>query len=92
MDSKTVQYECSGPTGRTTATVDLAAVLNVLDTPLAPEVSAVFITAAGRAGITVAGVDYVSVEAWPSLPQPWPVYVAIGGAIMAEFYPVGFFG
>lgn len=31
----------------------------------------------------------VMVEAWPSQPQPWPVFVAIGDEIVAEFYPVG---
>jgi len=91
MESKTVEYECQGGSGRATLTVDVAAVTGILDAPLAPEVAALFVTAAERAGVAVGGVTYVSVEAWPPRPQPWPVFLAVDGAIMAEFYPVGFF-
>lgn len=120
MKSKTVEYECQGENRRAVLTVDVAAVTGILDAPLPPEVAALFVAAAERAGVPVptlldefyrlrgihqgqpdhpfwttwgGGLDpqpFVTVEAWDS-PQPWPVFVAIGGAIMAEFYPVGFF-
>lgn len=30
---------------------------------------------------------FVYVESWPPAHQPWPVYVAIGSDVVAEFYP-----
>jgi hypothetical protein len=90
MESKTVEYECQGGNGRAVLTVDVAAVTGILDAPLPPTVAALFVAAAECAGVPVAGETYVSVEAWPPRPQPWPVFLAVDGAIVAEFYPVGF--
>jgi len=90
MESKTVEYECQGGDARATLTVDVAAVTGILDAPLAPEVAALFVTVAERVGVAVDGETYVSVEAWPSRPQPWPVFLVVDGDIVAEFYPVGF--
>lgn len=53
MEPTTVEYECTGENGRATVTVDLAAVINVIDEALAPEVATLFVAAAERTGVQV---------------------------------------
>ncbi|MDO8897080.1 MAG: hypothetical protein Q7V19_05475 [Bacteroidales bacterium] len=57
---------------------------------LPPEVAAVFIEAAARAGVPVFSHPDAYLEDWPAACQPWPVFVCAGSDVIAEFYPATF--
>lgn len=60
---------------------------STVDPPLKPEVAKIFIDAAAEGGAPPAERSVTAyVETFPG-DQPWPVFVVVGGDILAEFYP-----